>query len=77
MKDYREVRGHLLDMLEELDDGLGQITNNRGAGDSSQEQDFCGQTVDVGHTGQMDDAGHAMAAEIEKIRQAISRIKRP
>lgn len=74
MKEYQEVRNHLLNMLEELDDRLGKITDDVRHVDKPLEQDFSEQAVEVENDEVLDALGNAARVEVEKIKQAISRI---
>ena len=74
MKDYQEVRQNLLDMLEELDDRLTRITHDVKHEDQPLDADFSEQAVEVENDQVMDALGNSARVEVEKIRQAISRI---
>jgi RNA polymerase-binding transcription factor DksA len=74
MKEYREVRSHLLDMLEELDERLGRITDDVRHSDKPLDQDFSEQAVEAENDEVLDALGNVTRAEVEKIKQAISRI---
>ena len=74
MKDYQEVRNHLLDMLEELDERLGKITDDVRHSEQPPEQDFSEQAVSAENDEVLDALGNATRDEVEKIKQAISRI---
>lgn len=74
MKDYQEVRNHLINMLEELDDRLGKITDDVKHIDKPLEQDFSEQATEVENDQVLDALGNAARDEVEKIKQAISRI---
>lgn len=74
MKDYDQVRGHLLDMLEELDDRLSKITDDVRHVDKPLDQDFSEQAVEAENDQVLDELGNVTRAEVEKIKQAISRI---
>lgn len=74
MKDYQEVRVHLLDMLEELDDRLSKITDDVRHADKPLEQDFSEQATETENDEVLDALGNAARDEVEKIKQAISRI---
>jgi len=74
MKDYQEVRNHLIDMLEELDDRLGKITDDVRHADKPLEQDFSEQAAETENDEVLDALGNAARDEVEKIKQAISRI---
>ena len=74
MKDYQEVRQNLLDMLEELDDRLTRITADVRHEDQPLNADFSEQVVEMENNEVLDALGNAARVEVEKIRQAISRI---
>lgn len=74
MKEYQEVRNHLLEMLEELDDRLGKITDDVRHVNKPPEQDFSEQAVEAENNEVIDALGNAARDEVEKIKQAISRI---
>lgn len=74
MKDYQEVRQNLLDMLEELDDRLTRITADVKHEDQPLNADFSEQVVEMENNEVLDALGNAARIEVEKIRQAISRI---
>lgn len=74
MKDYEEVRHHLIDMLEELDERLGKITDDVRHVDKPLEQDFSEQAVENENDEVLDAIGNAAREEVEKIKLAISRI---
>lgn len=74
MKDYQEVRNHLLNMLEELDERLGKITDDVRHVDKPLEQDFSEQAAEVENDEVLDALGNAARDEVEKIKLAISRI---
>ena len=74
MKEYQEVRSHLLDMLEELDERLSKITDDVRHVDKPLEQDFSEQATENENDEVLDALGNAARDEVEKIKQAISRI---
>lgn len=74
MKEYQEVRGHLLGMLEELDERLGKITDDVRHTDHPLNQDFSEQAVETENDQVLDALGNVTRSEVEKIKQAISRI---
>jgi hypothetical protein len=65
MKDYQAVRGHLLGMLEELDDRLGKITDDIKHTDHPLEQDFSEQAVAAENDEVLDALGNATRDEVE------------
>jgi DnaK suppressor protein len=74
MKDYKDIRHQLIDMLEELDERLGKITDDVKHTDTPLEQDFSEQAVENENNEVLDALGNAARTEVEKIKQAISRI---
>ena len=74
MKEYEEVRDQLLNMLEELDDRLGKITNDVRHVDNPLSKDFSEQATEAENDEVIDAIGNATRAEVEKIKQAIVRI---
>lgn len=74
MKEYDEVRDQLLNMLEELDDRLGKITNDVRHIDKPLAQDFSEQATETENDEVLDALGNAARDEVEKIKQALSRI---
>lgn len=74
MKEYEEVREQLLNMLEELDDRLGKITDDVKHTDNPLTQDFSEQATETENDEVLDALGNAARDEVEKIKQAISRI---
>lgn len=74
MKNYQEVRSHLITMLEELDDRLDKITDDVRHVDRPPEQDFAEQAIEAENNEVLDAIGNATRDEVEKIKQAISRI---
>lgn len=74
MTEYQEVRNHLINMLEELDDRLGKITDDVRHIDKPLERDFSEQATEVENDEVLDALGNAARDEVEKIKQAISRI---
>lgn len=74
MKEYQEVRNHLLNMLEDLDDRLSKITDDVKHVDKPLDQDFSEQAVETENDEVLDALGNSARDEVEKIKQAISRI---
>ncbi len=74
MKDYKEIRYQLINMLEELDERLGKITDDVRHIEKPLEQDFSEQAVETENDQVLDALGNAARTEVEKIKQAISRI---
>ena len=74
MKDYEEVRTHLIAMLEELNLRLDRITKNVRHSDVPLEKDFAEQATQNENNEVMDYLGNSARTEIEMIKQAIARI---
>jgi len=74
MNEYQAVRSHLISMLEELDERLDKITDDVRHTDKPLDQDFSEQAVEVENDEVLDALGNAAREELEKIRQAITRI---
>lgn len=74
MKEYEEVRSNLLNMLEDLDERLGKITDDVRHLDKPLDQDFSEQATETENDEVLDALGNAARNEVEKIKQAISRI---
>lgn len=74
MKEYEEVRSHLIAMLEELNLRLSRITNNVRHSDVLLEKDFSEQATQNENNEVMDYLGNSARTEIEMIKQAIARI---
>ena len=74
MKDYKEVRSHLIAMLEDLDLRLARITNNVRHSDVPLEKDFAEMATQNENNEVMDYLGNSARTEIARIKQAIARI---
>ena len=74
MKDYEEVRGNLIAMLEDLEERLGNITEDVKHTDKPLDQNFSEQAVETENDQVLDALGNTTRDEIEKVKQAISRI---
>jgi len=74
MKEYQDVRNHLLNMLEELDTRLSKITDDVKHSDKPLDHDFSEQAVETENDEVLDALGNATRDELEKIKQAIMRI---
>jgi len=74
MKEYREVRANLISMLEELDDRLSKITDDVKHTEKPLDKDFSEQAVETENDEVLDALGNSARDEVEKIKQAISRI---
>ncbi len=71
MQNYEQVRGHLIDMLEELDGRLSKITAEVRHDDEPLSHDFAEQVVEMENNEVLDALGNSTRTEIEKIKQAI------
>ncbi len=74
MTDIDEIRGNLLEMLEELDDRLAKITDDVRHVDEPLAKDFAEQATQSENDEVLDYIGNATRTEIEKVKQAISRL---
>ena len=74
MKEYEEVRGHLLNMLEDLDERLSKITDDVRHLDKPLDPNFSEQATEAENDEVLDALGNAARDEVEKIKRAISRI---
>ena len=74
MTDYKEIRCQLINMLEELDERLGKITDDVKHIEKPVEQDFSELAVQNENNEVLDALGNAARTEVEKIKQALSRI---
>ncbi|MGY6276813.1 TraR/DksA family transcriptional regulator [Methylomonas sp. MgM2] len=74
MKEYQEVRDNLISMLEELDQRLSKITNDVKHVEKPRDKDFSEQAVEAENDEVLDALGNSARDEVEKIKQAISRI---
>jgi len=74
MKEYEEIRNHLIAMLEDLNSRLTRITNNVRHSDVPLEKDFSEQATQNENNEVMDYLGNSARTEIEMIKQAINRI---
>lgn len=74
MNEYKQVRGQLIEMLEELGDRLIKITDEVKHPDEPVAKDFEEQASQVENDEVLDYLGNAARIEIEQIQQAIVRI---
>jgi len=74
MKEYEEVRSHLIEMLEELDDRLARITRDVKHEDVPLEKDFEEFATQSENDEVLDFLGNAARAERDRVQQAIARI---
>lgn len=74
MKEYQEVRGRLVAMLDELNLRLTRITDNVKHSDTPLEKDFAEQATQNENNEVMDYLGNSARTEIAMIKQAIARI---
>lgn len=71
---HDDVRGHLLDMLEELDERLKKITDDVTREDKPLDDDFSEQVAETENDQVVDALGNATLDEISHVREAISRL---
>jgi len=71
MKEYEEVRGNLIEMLEDLGDRLAKITHDV---KEPLDQDFEEQATQAENNEVLNDLGNAARTEMEMVKQAIVRI---
>jgi RNA polymerase-binding protein DksA len=74
MKEFEEIRNHLIAMLEELNLRLARITNDVRHSDVPLEKDFSEQATQNENNEVMDYLGNSARTEIEMIKQAINKI---
>ncbi|MEY4209809.1 MAG: hypothetical protein RLZ92_187 [Pseudomonadota bacterium] len=74
MSQYQQVRNNLINMLEELDERLTKITSDVKHEDQPLEKDFEEQATATENDQVLDALGNSARVEVEKIKQAISRI---
>jgi len=74
MEDFTQTRKNLLNMLEDLDDRLAKITDDVKHIDAPISQDFAEQASETENDEVLDSLGNSARVEIDKIKQAISRI---
>lgn len=76
MKEYEEIRGNLLEMLEDLNDRLVRITEDVKHSGEPLAKDFEDQATQTENDQVLDYLGNAARKEIAQIKQAIERIDR-
>ena len=74
MTGYEEIRGNLLEMLEDLDDRLAKISDDVKHVDEPLAKDFAEQATQTENDEVLDQLGNATRTEIEQVKQAIARI---
>jgi len=74
MTDHEQIRGTLLEMLEDLDDRLTKITDDVKHADEPLAKDFAEQATQTENDEVLDHLGNATRTEIERVKQAIARI---
>lgn len=74
MNEYDEVRSHLIEMLEELDERLSKITADVKHENVPLEKDFAEMATQAENNEVLDYLGNAARLERERVKQAISRI---
>jgi len=71
MKEYKEVRDSLIEMLEDLDDRLAKITHDV---KEPLDKDFEEQATQAENDEVLDNLGNAARTEMALVKQAIARI---
>ena len=74
MKEFKQVRENLLDMLEDIDNGLGKITDNSNPSDINIANDLDQPTVDIDCNNSETASKDKISSEIDTLKQAISQI---
>ncbi len=74
MNEYEEVRNHLLEMLEELDDRLAKITADVKHENVELEKDFAELATQSENDEVIDYLGNAARMERDRVKEAITRI---
>ncbi|MGR8932900.1 MAG: TraR/DksA family transcriptional regulator [Gammaproteobacteria bacterium] len=74
MKEYQKIRSQLLEMLEELNTRLGQITEHVKHSDEPLSKDFAEQATEAENNEVLDALGNAARLEVAQIQQALARI---
>jgi RNA polymerase-binding protein DksA len=74
MKEYEEVRSHLIEMLQELDERLTKITSDVKHENVPLEKDFEEMATQSENDEVLDYLGNAARIERDRVREAISRI---
>ena len=74
MEEFKQVRENLIDMLEDLDDRLGKITDDVKHLQQPVSKDSAERAVETENDEVLDALGNTTRNEMEKIRLAISRI---
>jgi DnaK suppressor protein len=74
VKEYQEIRGNLIEMLEELSDRLDKITDDVKHSGEPLAKDFEEQATQTENDQVLDYLGNAARNEIAQIKQAIARI---
>ncbi len=74
MKEYEQVRGNLLDMLQELDERLEKITEDVKHDKQPLSKDFAEQATESENDEVLDSLGNQAREEISLVKQALQRI---
>jgi DnaK suppressor protein len=74
MNEYEEVRSHLLEMLEELDDRLTRITEDVKHTNTPLDKDSAEMATQIENDEVLDYLGNNARIERERVREAIVRI---
>ncbi len=75
MRDFGEVKEDLLEMLDELNERLGKITDDVKHAQEPPEKDFAEQAVEMENDEVLDYLGNAARMEIIQIKRALQRIE--
>lgn len=76
VKEYEEIRGNLIEMLEDLNDRLTRITDDVKHADEPLAKDSEEKATQTENDEVLDYLGNTTRTEIEKIKLAIARIDR-
>lgn len=74
VKEYEEIRGNLIEMLEDLNDRLVRITDDVKHSEEPLAKDFEEQATQTENDQVLDYLGNAAKREIAEIKHAIARI---
>ncbi len=74
MKEHKEARDELIDMLEDLDGRLGKITEDVKHTDQPLSQDFEEQATETENDQVLDQLGLSARSMITKIKRALTKI---
>jgi len=74
VKEFKQVRENLLDMLEDIDNGLGKITDNSNPSEMNIANDQEQQSVDIDCNKSETASKKEPPCEMDTLKQAISQI---